>query len=924
MKRSFYFFSFLLLMLCVPAIAQTTRVQGVISDAATGEALLGAYVRSGSTGAVANMDGAYSLELKNGTYELTFSFVGYDNVVQSVTLTGGTYPLDIQMNSSQQLKEVMVVADIAQTRKTPVAFSNISNIKLQEELALQDLPMVLNSTPGTYATQQGGGDGDARVTIRGFNQRNVAVMLDGVPVNDMENGWVYWSNWFGLDLVTKTMQVQRGLGASKLAIPSVGGTINILTRGMESKRSISASQEIGAGMARTTLGITSGRLKGDWGISTAFSYKKGDGWVTGNFTEGFFYYLRLDKEFGKHLITLSGFGAPQQHGQRSFRTSIAAIDSVYAVENGVSQDFMQKTSHTNLGRKFNQHVGILHGEEFNTAINYYHKPQISLRHSWQANEKLFWSNIAYLSLGNGGGVAPTGKNKIVEGSNGMLLVQDSYDYNVDTTYFAKIDKKGSYSILRSSMNNHFWYGLLSTVQYEMNEKFSFSGGIDLRYYRGDHYRTVYDLLGGQHFAIEGSESLVGNYLININNLQLKEGERFGYDYSSFVKWGGLFGLAEYNFQRWSAFLNASVATTSYSLEDYMKPKIIQLSDTTLYVSYHNPVSYGGVDYTINSPEATLQKIDWVSFNGFTLKMGMSYDINQQNTVFINAGYLSKAPRFNNVLDARRNANTNEIPDEVDVNANIIKILQIAEAKNEETVAFEMGYNYGGPYFSTNINAYYTNWKNKPLDSPVIVKQNEGDPEGEPANVNGLSALHKGIEADFIWKTNRWLSIEGLLSLGDWEWNSTASYIDPFSNNTVIFDPKGIKIGDAAQTQLGLMTRIEPIKDVYFKIRGTYFANQYANFNPEDLEGENARRQSWEVPNYFLLDFYSGYNFNIKQIRCGLQFNILNGLDTVYISDAQNNDTQVLGSNGDSNFDAESAGVFFGMGRRYNLSFKISL
>ena len=104
--------------------------------------------------------------------------------------------------------------------------------------------MVLNSTPGVYATQQGGGDGDARITIRGFNQRNVAVMIDGIPVNDMENGWVYWSNWFGLDAVTSNIQVQRGLGASKIAIPSVGGTMNLLTKGIDSRKGGSINRKL--------------------------------------------------------------------------------------------------------------------------------------------------------------------------------------------------------------------------------------------------------------------------------------------------------------------------------------------------------------------------------------------------------------------------------------------------------------------------------------------------------------------------------------------------------------------------------------------------------------------------------------------------------------------------------------------------------
>jgi outer membrane cobalamin receptor len=135
--------------------------------------------------------------------------------------------------------------------------------------------MVLNSTPGVYATTGGGGDGDAEVTIRGFSSRNVGVLLDGVPVNDMENGQVYWSNWFGLDAVTRSIQVQRGLGASKLALPSVGGTINIITKGFDSRKEASIMQEVGSdGYVRTSFGYSSGILKNNWSITAAAPINK--------------------------------------------------------------------------------------------------------------------------------------------------------------------------------------------------------------------------------------------------------------------------------------------------------------------------------------------------------------------------------------------------------------------------------------------------------------------------------------------------------------------------------------------------------------------------------------------------------------------------------------------------------------------------
>ena len=109
---------------------------------------------------------------------------------------------------------------------TPVAYTNVTKEEMEIRLGSQDIPMILNTTPSVYATGQGGGAGDARINVRGFNQRNVAVMINGVPQNDMENGWVYWSNWDGVGDAS-SIQMQRGLSAVNLS--SIGGTMNIIT-----------------------------------------------------------------------------------------------------------------------------------------------------------------------------------------------------------------------------------------------------------------------------------------------------------------------------------------------------------------------------------------------------------------------------------------------------------------------------------------------------------------------------------------------------------------------------------------------------------------------------------------------------------------------------------------------------------------------
>ena len=199
-----------LTLFCLHSYSQTT-ISGTVFDNTTNDPLFGATIIYQGKGIVTDFDGNFSFETDANSIDLTVSYVGYEKFTKNLSLNGKPIRLDIRLNTIV-LNEVQVVADVAIDRKTPVAFSTVPLKKIDEELASQDIPMVLNSTPGVYATQQGGGDRDARITIRGFNQRNVAVMIDGIPVNDMENGWVYWSNGFGLDAVTSNIQVQRGLG----------------------------------------------------------------------------------------------------------------------------------------------------------------------------------------------------------------------------------------------------------------------------------------------------------------------------------------------------------------------------------------------------------------------------------------------------------------------------------------------------------------------------------------------------------------------------------------------------------------------------------------------------------------------------------------------------------------------------------------
>jgi iron complex outermembrane recepter protein len=920
-----------LMILCVGMLtAQKGKISGTVKDDETGEGLLGAYVLHGSQkGTSTDMEGKFSLELEYGTYTLEVSYIGFQRQTRTIVLNAAEVKADFSLKVIL-LTEARVVADVAIERQTPVAFTNVLPAQIKEELASQDIPMILNSTPGVYATQQGGGDGDARVTIRGFDQRNLAVMIDGVPVNDMENGWVYWSNWFGLDAVTKTIQVQRGLGASKLAIPSVGGTMNILTQGIDAKKGIRIKQEVASfGFQRTTLGMTTGRMKNGWGVTAGLSQKTGNGFVDQTFTEGVFYYLKVEKEWGRHLTSISGFGAPQSHGQRSFKSPIAVFDKGLAAQAGVPDSLANL--YTEYGWNYNQHWGVYSANQYisendqvvgiepnpelrlvRERVNFYHKPQFILRDFWTINDRMVLANTAYLSIGRGGGTGLNSRSGVTTNADGLINFQDIYDGNVLFEFGPgglNLDEDGeikSQPYLRAAMNNHFWYGYLSTLSFQLNENNNLSGGIDYRYYEGEHYQTLYDPIGGD-YVIESSNRN------RAADTKLYVGDKIRYHDVGIVRWAGAFTQWEGKSDLWSYFINVSAAQSWYKGVDYFRPKMLVLEDTTLYIGYLDVKEHNGITYDRNSEGLRTYETEWVRLFGYTVKGGANYNIDEFWNAFVNAGYLSRAPRFDNVID---------------INNNVFK-----EYPNENIIGLELGSSWANKEFAFNLNAYRTKWNDRPVNQRINVTPPSPDYEEAFAFVRSMDALHYGIELDGAWKVDKKLVLEGLVSWGDWTWQSEeeGQVIDQnglFIPNpetgepyTTSFDPRGVHVGNAAQFQLGASLRYEPIKNGYIKIRTTYFDKHYSDFSPETLTGVNAGRESWKVPGYNLLDIHAGYARKFDKIRADLRFSVFNALNTIYIADAQNNDRFAPYPMND--FDAASATVFLGMPRRFNISLELS-
>ena len=859
-----------LILFGVSAAVAQSAVTGKIVDE-TGAPLIGASVTVPGTsqGVSTDVDGNFTL--KTDAKEIEISYVGYVPTKKPVTGPNARLGI-IQMEpDAVALQDVIVMQSVAVQRKTPVAVSTVNAEEISYKLGGQEFPEILKSTPGVYVTKDGGGFGDSKINMRGFQAANVAVMVNGVPVNDMEWGGVYWSNWAGLSDVTRSMQTQRGLGASKISSPSVGGSVNIVTNGIEAKQGGTFSFGVGNdGLYSLSFSLSTGLTKSGWALSVLGAKRWGDGYIQGTNFEGYNWFVNISKRINdRHQLSLTAFGAPQKHAQR------------HALDDGLKIEEWQKAKNF-MGEKdmyrYNAEYGFdKNGRQRYSHFNEYHKPQISLNHQWQIDYKSSLSTALYMSIGRGSGYSGQGRTSadrnMWKGTNYGVL--NTTFRNPDGTFaYDKIQEMnaaspdGSRMIMSKSNNNHMWYGLLSTYTNQISKSLELSAGIDVRYYIGEHNNEIIDLYDGKYFIDDSSRANVKpeqnaaaadpNWVYE----KLQVGDKVYRDYDGHVHQEGVFAQLEWTKKNLNAFVSGSVSNTGYWRYDRF---------------YY---------------DAAHAESEHVNFIGYTVKGGANYNINEKHNVFANLGYISRAPFFSGGAFLQSTTSNVKNPDPL----------------NEKVFSAEIGYGFRSGILSVNLNGYYTLW----MDKSVVRSSSMANGDYARVNLSGVDARHMGLELDFVLRPNRWLDVTGMLSLGDWQWDSdskgyiydtqgqpltkaldgtVASGIMAEDHAWLNLKQKGIKVGGSAQTTGALGVTVRPMKGLRVSADWNAYGNNYADFyigSNTSLNGNSTVdvKDPWKIPWGHQLDLSASYAFKIGNVRATIYGNVNNVYDYNYIMDAQ--------------------------------------
>jgi iron complex outermembrane receptor protein len=900
-----------LLLLVVSTVFAQGKITGTVIDEQLNTGIPGVNVtiNGTSTGTSTDIDGKFSIESTVAKGQLVMTYVGFEKTTVNFTVQNGqTVNLGniLLVEDSSQLDEVIVVGrgviDLATGRKTPIAVSTIKAAEIQAKIGTADITQLLVNTPSVYVSGQAGGYGDSRISVRGFQQDNTAFLLNGQPINGMEDGKMYWSNWSGLGDIANVIQIQRGLGASKLAISSVGGTVNFVTKTTEKREGGFTSFGVANNnYIKSTAAYNTGIMKNGFGASVMLSHWQGDGFNQGTQGQGQNYFISFGyKANEKHSFNFLLTGAPQSHDQ-NFSKPI--------------------TDYLAYGRTYNNNWGTLNGNYLTERRNFYHKPVANLNWDFQIDENTSLSTVLYASWGRGGGTGGYGRGRQNIKQNNPITGEPADNTNIDfdlifANNVADADGIGSGTdanrsknyVIRSSMNNHAWYGLVTNLKKELSQNLSLNLGIDLRTYNGDHYRQVSNYLGLNGWSesrklrdsndlltsTEASNTVTNSFSTNPWNAFFNtadDNQKIDYDYSETISYGGVFGQLEYAVDDFSAFFQGSVSNQSHQRFDYY-------------------------DYLPESTDS--QKVNNVGYN---VKGGASYIVAEQHSFYVNGGYYSRQPYHDNIYLNFTNA-VNPL------------------TANEKILGLEAGYSFKSRIFKANVNAYRTSWKDRVVTSSFVQTADGtiGISDVLAGDLifrtnQGVEQVHSGLELDFALKPINKLDIRGFASVGNWVYNDNVvtSLRDESLNllDETQEDVDGGKVGDAAQTTWGLGLNYEFLPRFSVDVDWRTYDKLYAN--------TGAMKENLLLPSYDLVDAGLSYKMLVgKDKRNSVNFrlnmnNIFNEIYLLELNSAIKTTDNIsstdptkgtYASNGRVyNGIADANQGYFGLGRTWNFAIK---
>jgi len=888
--KKFYFLISLLFFSSI-IFSQSVKISGSVQDEQSGEEIAGVEVRALGQSAYTNSEGAFELSLnfKGPEVTLVFSKFGFDAFEMKVE------PENKKIIDLGQILLKSTSGVTADDQEDLIPVITLSENELEDE-GDENISSLLSASRDVFSSTAAYVFSAGRFRIRGYDSENTLIYMNGVPVNDMESGRVYWSLWGGLNDVLRNRTSTIGLGQSSFTLGGIGGSSGFDTRASRQRKQVRFSYSLAnrSYRNRAMLTYSTGMLSNGWAFSFSGSRRWAqEGYIPGTFYDAYAYFLSADKKLGKnHMLNFTAFGAPIQRGK-----------------SGAGTQEMYDLAGTNY---YNPNWGYQNGEKRNARVAHTHQPMLILRHDWNLSSNTNITSAVSYQFGENGSTALDWYNandprpdyyrrlpSYIENEQSTAVAdllasnEDKRQLNWTAMYEANrnsydeienangvegntVSGKRAHYMIEDRRYDTKRFNFNSNFETFLDDNLSLSGGLSYESQTIHYYKIAEDLLGAEfyvdrdkfaEFDSVSTSSFVQNN-VDIPNRIVREGDEFGYDYENNIRKMGAWAQANASFSKVDAFLGFRGEQINFWR--------------------HGNVRNG------KFPDDSGGDSEKSKFTDVTGKGGLSYKIDGRNYLLANALFQQRAPFMRASFVSTRTRNQ-----------------LVRNLKQEKILSFEGGYRLNAPNLKARVIGYYTTFSDRLynrsfyLDNAII--DADGSSSGGFVNyiMQGIDTKHMGVEVSAEVNLTSSFSVNGTAALGQYIYTSRPNvsvFIDnvaeELSSRTVYI--KNFRIPGTPQNAYTIGLRYNSPKYWFATLNFNYFDNTWIDFYPERRTADavsyvpdpqysdqviDPDSDLWtdiidqeKAPSAFTLNFFGGKSFKVKDTYLYLHVGINNILD----------------------------------------------
>jgi hypothetical protein len=758
----------------------------------------------------------------------SFSRVPYGThtiIIGGSTVSPDTFKVNVH-DAVANLNDVTVTMNEAGT--TPIS-NQIPVIALEENSMSTDddgvrtsnVSGLLSASRDPFVSAVAFVFGPYRFQARGYERNSQEVQINGTPMNDIETGDAYWSQWGGLNDVFRSMSNSYGLQLSEYAFGNVTGSVYFdaaaATQRKQTRVTYSASNR--AYRNRLMFTHSTGINANGWAYSVSLSKRWAkEGYIPGTFYDGYSYYAGISKRMkeGKHQVSLTTFGAPTRRGKAS-----PATQESYDIAG------------TNY---YNPNWGYQNGEKRNARVADIFQPLNILSYVYAPGNTLRWTTSIAYQFGKSkntildwfdaasprpdyyqylpgwhtiNGWDPAGA-RFNAAENQQIKWEDLYNANYinhDTVENANgvagstVSGKRSSYIIGADVDDIKKYTFNTTLEKVFGDHFTVQGGLQFVSQRTESYKELVDLLGGDYylnlnqFAVQQNvpELSFNQYDLNTPNRIIKEGDKYQYHYLNHFNKGFIWAQGVATFNRLDLFLAVRGGYNDFSREGFYRSGLF--------------------------PNSSFGKSEVQRFTTINAKGGITYKLDGRNYIFVNGAIRQDAPGVDNTFISPRTRNT------------------VVDAPTvQETSSIEAGYLMRTPKYNLRAVGYATQ-----TAGAVEIKRYYNDELNSFVNyvMQGISTRFTGVELAAEVKLSPVVAVIGVAAIGQSFYTDNPKSINIYTDNDTLATPVGRQVyiknyflANGPQSAYTAGLRYGPWKYFYGNLNFNYFDNNYVDVSPD--------------------------------------------------------------------------------------------